>query len=211
MQKTLFLEKLYNFILDMLFPVYCPCCNKKDEILCENCLLKIKLTERETEKDIIAIFDYRDLLMKKIIWQLKYHHQKYLGQKLGQIIYEFTKNEISDIKTLSSGKPIIVIPVPSSKKRLKERGYNQAELLATGFWKENPRDLEFMNKLVFKKIETEHQARISNKKIRLNNLKGVFVVNDKFNIRGRSIVVIDDVTTTGDILRNIKSSSTSWC
>jgi ComF family protein len=196
--QTLHLFKIVsNFILEIFFPVYCPGCNKKGEILCENCLLNMKLADRQTEEGIVAIFDYRESLAKNIIWHLKYHGQKYLGQKLGQVIYEYTKDEIASLKTLSQGKQIMVIPVPVSRKRLRERGYNHSELLALGFYKENEENLEFNNNLVIKNQETEHQAKITNKSIRLKNIRNSFVVNPKLNIKGRTIVIIDDVTTTG--------------
>lgn len=197
MQLFKIIKKINGFILDTLFPVYCYGCKKEGEILCENCLQKIKINERETGENIIAVFDYQDYLIKKIIWNLKYHNQKNIGKKLGQILFEFTKNEISEINFLTSGKPIIVIPVPSSPKRFKERGYNHAEILAKKFCQENPENLEFNKNIVFKKIETKHQAKISNKKARLKNIKNSFGINPNTTIKGRSIFVIDDVTTTG--------------
>lgn len=190
-------KKTSNFLLELFFPTKCIGCNKINEIICEKCLLGIKMTERETEKNIISVFDYRDPVLKKTIWHLKYHNQKYLGQKLGQIIYEYTKDEVADLKILSQGKSIIVIPVPVSRERLKERGYNQSELLALGFYKENQDNLQFEKNLVVKKMETIHQAKITNKKVRLKNIGGSFSVNPKYNIKGRTIIIIDDVTTTG--------------
>ena len=209
--QTLHLFKIVgNFILEIFFPINCPGCHKEHVVLCENCLQNVKFTHRQTEENIIAIFDYRDDLIKKIIWHLKYHNQKYLGQKLGQIIYEYTKDEIADLKILSQGKPILVIPVPVSKKRLQERGYNHSELLALGFSKENSENLEFNKNIVIKNQETEHQAKITNKKIRLKNVRNSFVVNPIANIKGRTVIIIDDVTTTGgtflEIFRVLKKA-----
>jgi len=189
--------KIGNFILDIFFPVHCQGCGLKDSVLCDECLLKIKLNDRETEKNIISVFDYRDQLIKDIIWNLKYHKQKSLGKKLGQILFDFSKDQISEMKFLTAGKPIIVIPVPCSRKRLMERGYNHTEILAKWFCNEDKNNLEFIKNVVFKKLETKHQAKITNKRERLQNIKDTFGINPDISLKGRSIIVIDDVTTTG--------------
>lgn len=210
MQALQNIKKITNFILNTLFPEFCFGCHAKDTILCDDCLLKIKINDRATEENIMAIFDYRDNLIKKIIWQLKYHNQKNLGKKMGQILFEFSKDKLSEMVFLSSGKPLIVIPVPSSRERLRNRGYNHAEILAKWFCKENPENLELNNKIVFKKLETIHQAKISNKKERLANIRNSFSIKNEVNIKGRSVILIDDVTTTGgtffEIIKVLKKS-----
>jgi competence protein ComFC len=203
MFKPKFFNKILVFILNILFPIYCQGCNKKEEVLCDECLLNIKLSDKTTQKDIFAVFDYHDPLIKKIIWQLKDQKQKYLGEKLGKILYDFSKEEIAGLKIFSTGKPIIVISVPSSKKILRKRGFNQAVILAKSFCKENQQDLRYFNNLISKEVETIHQVKTKNKETRLKNTRGVFVLNPKINIKGRTIMVIDDVTTTGGTLLEI--------
>ncbi len=197
MQTPQNVKKIMDYILNILFPEFCFGCHAKDTVLCNDCLLKIKINDKTTEENIVAIFDYRDALIKNIIWQLKYHNQKGLGKKMGQILFEYSKDKLSEIVFLSSGKPLIIIPVPSSQERLRNRGYNHAEILARWFCNENPENLELNNNIVFKKSETIHQAKISNKKERLKNIKNSFDIRNNSNVRGRSIVLIDDVTTTG--------------
>ncbi len=118
----MYLANIKKSILNILFPVRCAGCGKMDEIICNRCFSEIPSAERETERDIVALFDYRDPLIRKIIWELKYHHKKYLGEKLGEILYESLAEEIEDLRLFSLGEPIIVIPVPISKNRSKIRG-----------------------------------------------------------------------------------------
>ncbi len=196
--------QIKNFLLDILFPVKCLGCKMKNEILCDNCVFKIRLAERETDKNIIAMFDYRDPLVKKVIWELKYHHKRYLGEKLGQLLYEFLIEDISDMKIDVSGRSIYVIPVPISNKKTKVRGYNQALAIAKGFC--NFRDMEVFelkDKVVIKKIDNIPQAKITNRKRRLENVRGVFDIKNEDIIKGRTIIVIDDVTTTGGTIAEI--------
>ncbi len=189
--------------LEILFPNKCLGCKSKGEIICSNCILNIDRSENKTQNNIIAVFQYHNLLMKKIIWNLKYHHHKNLGLKLGGILYDELIEYIANIKMYNSGSSIIVIPVPISKIKKRKRGYNQAEMIAKGFCNKNNKDLSLQINVVYKKIETTPQARIKNRKRRLKNIKNAFNVRNENIISGMIVIIIDDVTTTGGTLREI--------
>jgi len=156
------------------------------------------------ENNIYAIYDYRDPLIKKAIWNLKYYHKLNLGNKLGKLLYENLLEELSEMKTFTSGNPIYVVPVPISKSRMKNRGYNQAEIIAKGFFISGDKEtLQFRKDIIYKKFDTKPQARIANRKDRLNNVRGVFDIRSKDDISGKSFIVIDDVTTTGGTINEI--------
>ena len=211
MKWYLYIKKIKNFLLETLFPTKCLGCEEKNEILCNNCLVKISLAERETEDNILAVFDYRDPIIKKAVWELKYHHKRYIGEKLGQLLYEFLLEEISDMRTIVSGRPILVIPVPISNKKIKLRGYNQSLFIAKGFCDASEVGVfELKKDIIFKKINNIPQAKITNRKRRLENVRGVFDIKNEIVVKGRTIVVIDDVTTTGgtigEIIKVLKKS-----
>lgn len=152
----------------------------------------------------MAVFDYRNEIIKKAIWELKYYHKRYLGEKLGQLLYEFLIEDIGDMKMYVPGRSIFVIPVPTSTKKTKSRGYNQALAIAKGFCGSAPtKTFELKDKVVIKKIDTLPQAKISNRKRRLENVRGVFEVKNKEIVKDRTIIVIDDVTTTGGTINEI--------
>jgi competence protein ComFC len=204
MKFYLYIRQIKNSFLDILFPIYCSGCGIKNEILCNNCITKIHIAERETDQNILAMFDYRDPLIKKVIWELKYHHKRYLGEKLGQLLYEFLIEDISEVKIDVPGRSIIVIPVPISNKKTKKRGYNQALAIAKGFCHQAPVGIfELKNKIIIKKIETTPQAQITNRRKRLENVRGIFEIKNKEIIKGRTIIIIDDVTTTGGTIREL--------
>ena len=98
----------------------------------------------------------------------------------------------------------MIIPVPISERRLKERGYNQSEILCN----ELPKDL--VKTEVFARIEdTPHQTGLGRSN-RLSNLKGAFKVLDKKSIKGNVVLILDDIYTTGSTLnecaRTLKSA-----
>ena len=199
MEKIVFIIKKWpNSFLEILFPVKCLGCNKKGEILCENCIDNIRLAERPTEEKILALYDYRDPLIKKAIWSLKYYHSPYIGQKLGKILYYSFLEEIDNLRMFSQGSSIYVIPVPISHDKRKKRGYNQSEIIARSFCNEGVKNLfQLKRNIIFKKINTIPQARIENRTRRLQNIKGAFEIKNEDEIKGKTIIIIDDVTTTG--------------
>ena len=204
MKIDLSIHKINDFLLNALFPIKCVGCNTKDQVLCDLCIANIRLAERETDTNIIALFDYRDGVIKNAIWKLKYHHKRYLGEKLGQLLYESFVEEISDMKVYTPGRPIYVIPIPISNNKTKIRGYNQSLAIAKGFCHQASNGtFELKSKIVIKKKDTIPQAKITNRKRRLENVKGIFEVKDTEIVKGRTIIVIDDVTTTGGTINEM--------
>ncbi len=200
----MYIKSILQFFLELLFPSRCLGCGSKKEILCDSCMDKLPTAERETESSIFAVYDYRDPLVKKLIWELKYHHLPYLGQKLGDILYSSLIEEINEIRIFSSGCPIIVIPVPISKERRRLRGYNQSEIIAKNFCNSSLKGIfEFNKKIIYKKLNTTPQAKLTNRNRRLQNIKGAFGITKSENVKDKTIIVIDDVTTTGGTINEI--------
>ena len=198
------IKSIFEALIEILLPSRCFGCQAKYQILCSNCLNNAQKSEREANNQIIALFDYHDPLIKRIIWSLKYHHLKALGIRLGQFLYENLLEYISEIREYTKGQKIIVIPVPISKKRFRIRGYNQALVIASGFCKSDKEEIfELRNDIVIKKIKTIPQARIKNRKDRLKNIRGAFAIKNQKKIKNRVIFVIDDVTTTGGTINEI--------
>lgn len=192
---------ILNTILDILFPVNCLSCGKSGKIICYDCLANFPKAERYTEKWIYPVFDYRHPPIKKSIWLLKYKNKKVVAKILGEILHEHILEEFSDLESFENFKNPILIPIPLSKKRYKERGYNQAELLCKEILNQDKENIfELETKVLLKNKETEHQARIKNRNERLKNLKNTFSVVNSEKIKDRNIILIDDVTTTGATL-----------
>lgn len=196
--------RIINYIIDIILPVRCIECKKRGEIICDSCIENLRQAERETESNILACFDYRDEVMKKAIWNLKYYHHFSLGQKLGKLLYENMMEEIAELEVYTQGSPILIIPVPISKSKNKMRGYNQAEKIAHGFYNSsNKKIFELKSDIVVKIKNTLPQAKITNRNARLKNVRGVFDIKNKEKVKGRTIIVIDDVTTTGGTITEI--------
>jgi len=199
--------KILNTILDIVFPNYCIICSRKGPTLCINCLSLAQLSEKEVDPYIYPIYDYRDSIIKKSIWNLKYKNKRDLSKIFAEILYSRMLEELADLEILDNFKDPILIPIPLSKKRLRERGYNQSLLIAEELEKINKNkkvSYKLLKNILIKNKETTHQAQVKNKKERLQNLIGSFSVINKELIKNRNIILLDDVVTTGATLKEAK-------
>jgi ComF family protein len=197
-----------NTILDIVFPVKCILCGKTGTDLCLNCLKDSPSAERESAKWIFPLYDYRHPVIKKSLWLLKYKGKKRLVSIFAEILYEKILEELSDLSIMENFYNAILIPIPLSFKRYHERGYNQAELICRELIKINNLrhgvDLKLENNILIKSKNTEHQARIKDRRARLKNLSGSFAVKNEGLIKNKNIILIDDITTTGATLNEAR-------
>jgi len=107
--------------------------------------------------------------------------------------------ELLEIACAGSGLPLpdLVLPVPLHPQRLKERGFNQSGLLAGELARKLRVPVSF--NVIVRKNRTEPQTRL-NRKERLKNVKGAFELSGAQAMRGRRILLVDDVFTTGTTL-----------
>ena len=91
----------------------------------------------------------------------------------------------------------VVVPVPLHPHRLRERGYNQSELLAAGLAGRLDRRVDA--RALVRVVDTPHQARLT-EEARHANLRQAFAVPDASWTRGRTVLLVDDVMTSGATL-----------
>jgi ComF family protein len=132
-------------------------------------------------------------VMKDAIHLLKYRRKKGIMKQLEKIlkVYFFQTD-------FPFSKFDLVVPIPLHRKKLKERGFNQAELLARVI------ATHFGLKLVKNNLQrvkaTKSQTSLSKKK-RIENIKGAFQFRNKGKFQAKKILLVDDVYTTGTTVR----------
>lgn len=200
--------RILNAILDIIFPSRCVSCGERGVDLCLECLSESPTAERETEKWIFSLYDYRHPPIKKALWFLKYKGRRKLTQVFAESLYGRIMEELADLSTMENFRNPILIPIPLAKRRLHERGFNQAELICQELIKiNNIRHgvyLKLEQDVLIKPKETIHQARIENRSARLKNIVGSFAVQNEEKIKNANIILIDDITTTGATLSEAK-------
>lgn len=188
-------------------------CGKGGVDLCLDCLKEAPGAERESAEWIFPIYDYRHPAIKKSLHLLKYKGKKRLANVFAEIIYEKIMEELSELSVMENFVNPILIPIPLSPARYRERGFNQAQLLCEEIIKIDSNthlrdsvNMQLENNVLIKPRETPHQARIKDRRDRLKNIAGSFEIKkDKINlIKNRNIILIDDILTTGATLGEAK-------
>lgn len=215
--ERLLISWVLKTLLDILFPQKCLGCDKNGSIICKSCQNLIPsprdIIENEnnsTTIPIIAATCYKNEIIKKAIWLLKYKKIKTTAIPLSALIYDRCVEELSEINTFYSIKNCLVIPIPLSKIRLRERGFNQAELIALNLVKTLASNMPTINfsfekNLLAKIRETSSQVLMKDRAKRLKNLKGSFRIEHPEKVKGKNIILIDDVSTTGATLHEASS------
>ena len=137
---------------------------------------------------ILSPFVY-DGYLKYAVHEIKFSGKRYLAEFMGAYMAKRFLTE--DIKC------DVVMPVPLCDERLKKRKYNQAGLIAENFCQITNLPLD-SNSLIRAK-NTPPQARLTFKE-RRENIMGAFKVIDKLNVKGKTILLVDDVYTTGSTI-----------
>ncbi len=144
-----------------------------------------------------AIFQYKNKISRKAIWAIKYNKNKMILNKFSNLLYEFILENVTDEMAFSNFNNPLLIPIPMHKNNLRQRGYNQSELIAKEIYKiDEGKNFDIVLGALIKIKETPHQSELKNKNERLKNLKGCFYANKEL-VQNRNIILIDDVITTG--------------
>lgn len=129
--------------------------------------------------------------MAQMVYQLKYGNSPDVGEDLGRLM-------ATDMSLAHYFDDIdLLVPVPLTVKRQRQRGYNQSEMLAMGI--SDVTHLPVVSKALKRQVFRKSQTHLSRHE-RQENVNGIFVVADAETLRGRHILLIDDVCTTGATL-----------
>ena len=154
--------------------------------------------------DIISLFDYKNNIVQDIIWSLKYDGSTHAASICAQLLYDVIVEELSTRYAYKTIEKPVLIPVPLSPRRQKERGFNQCARIIHKLQKiDCNRYFSVKNEVLEKYRETSSQTKTTGKKQRAENLRGCFRVTQKKLVGNKDIVVIDDVLTTGSTLVEI--------
>lgn len=202
MQKWLTnLKLILKKFLDLIYPLNCVICKKKlnfddGSYLCPDCYDKIIKNRPPfcAKCDCSPLYFERAWavgkytgIIKDLIHLFKYRRQQYLAKPLGKLMIDFINTNLNwqTIDTL--------VPVPLHPKKLRRREFNQAELLAKEINREIP--VPIINALIRIK-QTSSQTTLPPEK-RFSNIAGVFKIRDTKEVTQKSILLIDDVLTSG--------------
>ncbi len=183
------MKNLSHSIRKLFFKDTCILCQEKasDNLyyMCSNCYKNLRAEGNiKTFNDIYYLWDY-DKKLKRMIEEYKFKNKLYIGE----LLYKLAGHELD--KVIKTEKINLIIPIPISNKRLKERGFNQVEEL-----------LKFGNYNYLKGDrvkETKHMYEILNQEERKKNIESAFKLNRLGE--GKKILIVDDIITTGATMK----------
>ncbi len=207
------LDRVAHSALDFLLPMRCLGCRREGGLLCESCIAALprllppycdicadrgvvgecrQCREQARQQGrpldgLRAPYLFQGAI-RDAIHSFKYENARAAAPLLGRLLAEYLADNPMPGEVLA--------PVPLHPRKLRERGYNQAELLAREAGK--IAGLPVDAKLLYRVRNTPAQARTANRQQRLDNIADAFAVRG--NLTGRALILIDDVSTTGSTL-----------
>jgi competence protein ComFC len=197
--------------LDLFFPQWCIGCGREGGYICDECrqlLPAIKppicpeCGRPQTEAEICsrcsgespAIDGIRspfifEGVIRQAIHELKYRNLRALVPALAGLLHKYLEKD--------SVPGDVLVPVPLHRKRLKERGYNQAALIAESLGR--LRGLSVVTDCLVRQFYAPPQARSAGVDERHRNVAGAFTCRDG-RLSGKRVIIIDDVATSGATL-----------
>lgn len=216
------LRSLLNGLIELVYPRTCLVCKNGlgektqiNDFVCTVCLEKLKrnlppfcyrcgrhLKANNLAKNICSSCIKRPLhfdrafspyiyegVIKELIHKFKYKNKDYLGKFLSNLMVEFINEYNLPLEFMD-----FIIPIPLHKTKLREREFNQAEVLGNFIAQEFNKLT--LNNCLLRHRRTKTQTELEEKE-RLINVKDSFSVNQEDNLKNKNILLIDDVLTTG--------------
>lgn len=202
---------LWDDFISLLFPRLCYGCGnhlvRNETLICTECFVVIPRTNYHLNPDNpvsqlfwgrcriekAAAFSYytRDSRIRNLIHQLKYRGVREVGSELGKIYGVSLRSSefLNDID--------IIIPVPLHPSKIRQRGFNQSDEISRGISAVS--GLPVDTGLLIRKTGTKTQTRKS-RYDRWTNVRDIFLVTDEERLKGRHILLVDDVITTGSTI-----------
>lgn len=208
------MKDMMKGLAQLVYPRLCESCGKsllaEEEVLCLNCnIYKVPRTayhhipDNQTfmrfagrvniQRATSLAYFIADGLLQHLLHGLKYDDKKYIGVFLGkQLGY--------DLLQTNWHKGIdMIIPVPLHPKKEEIRGFNQAEVIAYGM--SQAMNIPVNTTALVRNKFTESQTKKTREE-RIANMVDAFAVADNDEIKGKHILLIDDVLTTGATLES---------
>jgi len=183
--------ELWNFVVRTLFPE-----RETQKRVREADVDALRLLIHPTQTPLGSIegtvlLSYKDPLVHASIVETKFYDNKKAAALLGAALHEYL------LEASTEGLPIVLIPLPLSTKRMRERGYNQVERVCTEAIKDLP-NVSIDTALLVRTKHTAPQTSLKRKE-RFQNMKDAFTRTAPL-LDGHLYILVDDVMTTGATL-----------
>lgn len=201
----------WNSILNLVFPPQCLACRKplrENSVLCEPCFAEIprehtlfcgkcrarlpyarKICHRDFPYLLAAATHYAHPAARELIHGLKFGRLRHAALPISALLISYIERVPLDLRAYS------VMPVPLGKQRMRERGFNQAQLIGEAIARHFNIPLD--DETLVRARDTAPQSELGDSEARKKNVASAFVVREQAKLTNRNILLVDDVTTSG--------------
>ncbi|OUO55462.1 amidophosphoribosyltransferase [Parabacteroides sp. An277] len=201
------MKQLWNDIVNLFYPRLCILCSrpliKGEEQICLHCLARLPYIRYESQQRVDSWFAGKSEIqyaraylhyekgssVQRLIHDLKYHGNKELAYLLGRWAFLRLQAEQSPLCQAE-----ILLPIPLHPKKKRQRGYNQAEWIAKGI--ASVLSIPIDTTSVVRQVKTDTQTRRHIYE-RWTNMEEVFTLISDEALKGKRVLLVDDVLTTG--------------
>lgn len=204
-------EKVIHIILDALFPPKCAGCGVGKVRICSACAKESEYRGSEcffcgtkAGATHICLLCTKNNPLEGIFWPWRYNTERaraiiaaYKYRKKRALALPLAAYMASALASAPIAGELVAVPVPLHQSKKRERGFNQAEFLAVCL------GMPTLRNAVIRIKETPPQARAASRRAREAQVKGAFLVARPERVKGKNILIVDDVATTGATIREI--------
>ncbi len=205
---------MLSFFLDLIFPPRCIACLAylQAGALCDKCREAIPLNQtffcgacgarrpqaskvchQDQPYILAAAGEYEAPALQALIRALKFQGVRVAAEPLAELLVRYAKR-----LPLTPHPETLVVPVPLSVRRERERGFNQAALLAKPLARAFR--LTYAPRILRRVRHTAPQSKLRAHEDRARNVAGCFAVAPDISLKGKRVWLVDDVTTSGNTL-----------
>lgn len=211
MQKRI---PILSDLIDLIFPNLCPACLREQPLynhfVCLKCLSDLPFTQhyKNTIENELAMTFWGRLPLsgaasvlyfskegkaKQLLQRIKYEGRRDIGIETGKLMGHYLKQSLI-IKNID-----LIVPIPLHPGKKAKRGFNQCDLLARGL--SEVTEVPVGYNVVIRSRNNPSQTKLSREN-RFQNSQSLFKVIKPEKIKGKSILLLDDVITTGATLES---------
>jgi len=210
------LSQYFQGFVSIFYPRTCAACGNvlfhNENVLCLNCLADLPRTgfHHITDNDVARIFwgripiahatsfiyFTRDSRYRQILHELKYNGQKNVGIELGRMFG-------LELRDTPFAYTDLILPVPLHPSKLRQRGYNQSEMIASGI--AGVLNVPVETGLILRSTATPTQTKRSRYE-RWENVRDSFEITEAGRLKEKHVLLVDDVITTGATIESCASA-----
>lgn len=191
-----FLTALTTCLFNWFFPITCLLCGSTGTDICSACSTEFTWPKYQKLKWVTSFWNYRDPRAEQVLRHIKTIPNIRIARFCAALFSERILNRPKHPEDW------LIIPIPITRDRLRTRGFNQSIIIGTAM--AQAFSLPFFTSVLVKNKNTRKQGTAKSSQERAQNITGSFSVINSSTIKGKNIILIDDIITTGSTLKEAR-------